>query len=1501
MEFRLLGPLEVVTERGPVDVGSRRQRALLALLALHPNRVVTSERILEALWGDDAADKENAMWVAISRLRSALEPDHSLSSGSVVVTRDHGYVLAVDPAQIDITQFEAHVDTARGLSEHDAAAALEEVDQALALWRGSPIQEFAYEEFAQIEIARLEDRHLEAFELRAEAQLRLGDGREQLATLRALHEQHPLRERFVELYMRSLYQAGRQPDALRAFDRHRRALGEDMGLDVSPELARLEEQILLHDPAVRVLRRTDSMADSNRLTNPFKGLRAFTEQDAADFFGRDRLVSDIVRRLDGDRNLVALVGASGSGKSSIVGAGVIPAVRKGALPGSEDWLVAKMVPGAEPLAELEAALLRSSLDAPDSVTDLLATPRTGLLKASVRILPEGARMVLVIDQFEELFTLVDDEADRKRFLELLGVAVDDPHSRIKVVLTLRADFYEHPLGYPDFARRLSDRIVNVTALTPDEFEAAAQEPMRRAGVGMEPALLASLLADVVGQPGALPLFQYTLTMLFDKRTADLVTLDDYEAMGGLRGAITQRADDLMAELSASEQDIAHQLFLRLVTVTEDGDWSRRRVLASELVSLRLDLVALQRVIEAFDSQRLLALSRDHVTGSPTVEVAHEALISQWPRFRAWIDEDRHSVHMLTHLRNASYAWEAGGEDAGDLYRGARLGAVLDWAETTRPVLSDLETRFLAGAREARDVEVEAERRTLEQRERQNVRLRRLLVVVGTTAVVALVFGGLALQQRQRASDQTRQAIDARTVAETRRLAADAPALAASNRRVALLIAAEAHRRDANSDTLGALQRVLVGTGNLVGYVGETAYESAVWSPDGGLIVGLRADAVDIFDSETGALTGTIVVQTGAAMDVSPAGDTVAVATAGTQVQLFDVTTAQAVGQPLEHGSTVQVVRFSPDGRTFATGDRSGVLRLFDASDQRLLFEVDAHPETSFLEVDVAPDVARTADHEPSSFPVGVRNMAFTPDGSAVATTGGLFIRTWSTADGTALTDTQIHRPSATPGQRFVGRPTEIFLPTGGEAIIRANRFVQRWNLPSNALIDEFELDLSNRTGVVASLDTLGVSFTAERVAVADLDTISILDIDSRDEIVVAFDIQAGSTTANVAFSPDGRTVAVAGTAGIVLWAVDGRELLAQAVPSNVTDRGPLQISSDGQLLAVGSGDDSGDVPPSLWFLGDDQPRELPLPKVGAYRLWLDLPNNVITQVDGVLEAIGTAAGEDVAVEFGNINNFGLAVSPAGDLVAVSAGAPDEPLIHVLESESGRRVVTPIDLALIDVVLDPVLDPPVRSPFGLAFNADGTRLLASTRTGAAAVFDTVTWERIGEPISQGAGRILEAAYSSDGRYLATSDATGAITLRDPDTNQPLGRQFLSSTSALSTEGSHSLAFSADGQYLVSTADGSARLWDVDTGALVGSPIGQEERSNIAPSLNGRWLPVNRGDQILIYDLDVTRWFGVACRAAGRNLTVAEWQQSGPADAEPQQTCPQWAPPSAAAGG
>ena len=413
VEFRLLGPFEVHRNGELLDVGPRKQRSLLALLLLHANRVVTTDRILEELWGDDAEGKENALWVYVSRLRAVLEPERDRDTHpEVLVTSDHGYRLQVDQESIDAYRFEQAVIKGRSSIKDDAEAAAGVLREALDLWRGSALQDFAYDDFAQAEITRLEELRLGAAEDAIEADLRSGLAGELIGELEPLHERNPLRERPVGQLMLALYRAGRSADALRTFERFRRGLGEELGIDPSPELCRLEEQILLHDSRLQLRRpKTARAAPSGMAINPFHGLRPFSEDDAHSFFGRDRLIAAVVRRLsEGDR-LIALIGPSGSGKSSAVRAGLIPAIRKGAVSGSDQWLVAHMLPGSDPFIELEAALLRSTIDAPDSLAEpLRAEDGSGLLRAALRVLPtESSRLLLVIDQFEELFTLVEGQ------------------------------------------------------------------------------------------------------------------------------------------------------------------------------------------------------------------------------------------------------------------------------------------------------------------------------------------------------------------------------------------------------------------------------------------------------------------------------------------------------------------------------------------------------------------------------------------------------------------------------------------------------------------------------------------------------------------------------------------------------------------------------------------------------------------------------------------------------------------------------------------------------------------------------------------------------------------------------------------------------------------------------------------------------------------------------------------------------------------------------------
>ena len=261
----------------------------------------------------------------------------------------------------------------------------------------------------------------------------------------------------------------------------------------------------------------DRVVEGLEAANPYKGLRAFEEGDVADFFGRETLTEHLVETARGTRFL-AVVGPSGSGKSSVVRAGLVPALRRGALPGSESWPIVEMFPGAYPLEELEAALARVADQAPAGLIEQLEDGERGLLRALKRILPnDDSELVLVLDQLEEVFTLVEGEERQKHFLTILERAVADPHSRLRVVTTLRADFYDRPLLYSGFAELLRDYVEAVVPLRPDEFERAIAGPAERVGATLEPGLLSEMIADVADEPGALPLLQYALTELYERR------------------------------------------------------------------------------------------------------------------------------------------------------------------------------------------------------------------------------------------------------------------------------------------------------------------------------------------------------------------------------------------------------------------------------------------------------------------------------------------------------------------------------------------------------------------------------------------------------------------------------------------------------------------------------------------------------------------------------------------------------------------------------------------------------------------------------------------------------------------------------------------------------------------------------------------------------------------------------------------------------------------------
>lgn len=637
------------------------------------------------------------------------------------------------------------------------------------------------------------------------------------------------------------------------------------------------------------------------LANPYKGLRSFDGTDADHFFGRDRLVDRLITQLGtpGARGrFVAVVGPSGSGKSSVVKAGLLPALRQNALPDSNRWFVASMTPAPHPFESLEDALLGIAIDPPVSLLDLLVAGQSGLQRSLHEILEvDGSQVVLVIDQFEELFTQVTP-AVAKQFLDVLAYAIADEHSRLRVVVTLRADFYDRPLSHTGIGELLRDCTQVITPMTPDQLERAITGPVEALGVEFEPALTAELVHEMVDRSGALPLLQYTLTELFDRRAGSLVTSSSYRELGGVSGALVQRADGLLDGLDDNARSTARQVFLRLVTLGGDGENdTRRRVLQSELEQLGIHRNDLRVVLDTFGRHRLLSFDRDPVTRGPTVEISHEALLSEWTRLHDWIEAARDDVRNQRRLAEAMREWH--GMDRSDDYllSGGRLEQLQGWTNTTTLTLSAPEQEFLELSTDLRDRDAddqaERERRVEEAEREADIRRRQLLsaaalgVVVAGLAIFGIVQWLVASDARDEAANAQVEAEAARDDAEIERteaVAARTEAEAARDASESSIVSEQfrvasdaALTTDSELALLFAVEAVRSTTD--LGYATEEAVDSLHWAlQERGVPYPVGADAASTLRSGPTGLTGVFPL---------PPAQLVEIAEASTQRRLTD--------------------------------------------------------------------------------------------------------------------------------------------------------------------------------------------------------------------------------------------------------------------------------------------------------------------------------------------------------------------------------------------------------------------------------------------------------------------------------------------------------------------------------------------------------------------------------------------------------------------------------------
>ena len=523
MRIALLGPLEV--GEGNTRLGAR-DRAVLSALAMSPGRLLSPEQLAEAVWGDDPPPTwPKSLQGCISRLRKLLGPE-------AIRTTDHGYRLHLPSDVVDAVQFD------RGARRAEELLTLREFEraryvatQALDLWRGRPLAELEQWDEGSAEAGRLTELRAGLEEISIEASLAAGHHREVLARAARMVEEAPLRERRWALLARAQYQAGQQSEALRTLHRVGTVLRRELGLDPGPELVALEQAILRQDPDLFVAEALGRRNDAS----PYPGLRAYAEGDAESFFGRETEVRTCLERLQ-NVGLLAIVGPSGSGKSSLLRAGIVPALRED---GRE---VAVLTPGSRPADSMSAAQVKR-------------------------------HSVLLVDQAEEAFSLCPDEDERRRFFDALVAHTE----RGQVVLAMRADFTGELAQHPALAGLVERGLALLGAMSPDGLRAAVEGPAGLHGLMLEPGLVDLLVQEVEGEPGALPLMSHALRETWLRHEGRTLTVAGYQASGGIRGAVAQSAESLYARIPDSGRRQLRDLVLRLVVPGPEGEPVRSRV------------------------------------------------------------------------------------------------------------------------------------------------------------------------------------------------------------------------------------------------------------------------------------------------------------------------------------------------------------------------------------------------------------------------------------------------------------------------------------------------------------------------------------------------------------------------------------------------------------------------------------------------------------------------------------------------------------------------------------------------------------------------------------------------------------------------------------------------------------------------------------------------------------------------------------------------------------
>ena len=1124
---------------------------------------------------------------------------------------------------------------------------------------------------------------------------------------------------------------------------------------------------------------------------PYPGLEPFEMKDAAVFFGREQEVALLTSLLQptlrrGAGQLVGVVGPSGSGKSSLVRAGLIPRLQRA----EGRWIILPpMLPGRRPVRNLAHSMTRAFAahgagHSTDDIEDRLRRGSAELVELTVELAERagtGPSVLLVVDQAEELLTRIGPR-EQEHFLQLLDGARSED-SPLWIVATVRSEFLSTAPERAGLAAVITETVL-VEPLSKGRLPEVIARPAQRAGLDFAPGLIERLAGEAERGDGV-PLLAYTLRELYQRAGPDGVVTDaDYAALGGVVGALQQRADQLADELGRRQRaSLVLPTLIKLAAVEREGEPTRRRVPRTSFSPEEAE------VIDAFVDARLLTTTT--VDGETVVEVAHEALLRQWNPLREAIDAERSSIQLRSEAERLALDWIHADRDTSYLLRGGRLSVFDDWARAHPADLGPPEREFMAASREAASRELEAARRS-------NRRLRGLAAGLAIVLVVALGAGAVAYQRNQTAQAQTRLAL-------SRQLDARAEQLVDTQPDIAILLGLESlsFARDAkpaptpDTGLVTGLARLTHPATLMKGHT-DQAHDLA-FSPNGKMLASVGWDkTLRLWDASSGAQLGRPVRHPDQvdAVAFSPDGRLVATACRDKAVRLWNATTGQQRSRVLlGHTGAVEDVAFSPDGHLVASASRDKTVRLWNAATGRPLGTLTGHKGT-VAGVAFSPDgtVIATASWDKtvrlwsttSGRPLGmltghkdiVTGVAFSPDGRTLASSSlDGTVRFWNVASRQALGDPLSVTASGVRGLAF--SPDGKTLATAD-----ADKTVRLWDVDNRQPRDQPLLGHTNDVGAVAfspdgqHLASASWDGSLRLWSMADTYSVSRPLLDNADIIL------------DVAYSPDGRTLASASGDGMVrLWKVPGfAPRVSLSAGSAEVNR--VAFSHDGRVFVTASSDGSA----RLWRTEDARPYGHPVSQPSEIY-------GVALSRDGKLMATGST---DTTVRLYSVPDgtpTGPPLQGHQEVVNAVAFSPDNHLLASASSDQSIVLWSPADHRKVKTLLGHT-----NAVNAVAFSPDGRLLASGGEDHTVRLWNVRTGGQIRQLDAQAA--VKAVAFNTSGTLLATGGADKTVRVWNPETGRQV-REFTGHTGQI-----WSVAFSPNQQTLASGSDDkTVRTWDL----------------------------------------------------------------------------------------